>query len=81
MSVRTTRARLAAVARHAPDSPAEQEARRDHAATLLDKRIREIVDAAPPLTEEQCARLRALLGPALAEVRRGDAVDAGPVAA
>lgn len=78
MSLTHTRARLAAVARHAPDTEAEQEARRDHAAELLAVRIREVVDAAPPLSETQCAHLRALLAPA---ARTTTATDTGQVAA
>ena len=64
MSVRTTRARLAAVARHAPGTATEAEARRVHREAVLTDHIHRIVDNAPALRPDQLARLRQLLTPA-----------------
>lgn len=54
----------AKVSRH-PDDPSAAEAliaaRRDYYATALADHIRKVVDAAPPLTDEQRDRLAALL--------------------
>jgi DNA-binding FadR family transcriptional regulator len=44
------------------DPEAVREARRDHAAALLAKRIKSVVDTAPEFTPEQLAELRGLLG-------------------
>jgi hypothetical protein len=59
----TERARLAALARHKtdPDDPSILDARRDLRAALLEARIREVVEAAPPLTDVQRRRLAAIL--------------------
>lgn len=59
---RSERARLAALTRHKdPDDPEIGEARRDLRATRLEMHVRETVDAALPLTEEQRRRLAVLL--------------------
>ena len=56
------RARVAALHRHrAADDPALTEAQRDLRAARLEAHVRAVVDAAPPLTAEQRARLAALL--------------------
>lgn len=56
------RARVAAIARHTPnDERALAEARRDLRAARAEEYIREVVGAAPPLTDDQCRRLAALL--------------------
>ena len=56
------RARYAALSRdRAPDDPELLDARRNLRAERLAKAIRETVDAAPPLREEQRTRLAALL--------------------
>jgi hypothetical protein len=61
---RAHRGRLNALRRHrSPDDPAIADAARDLKATRLADHIRAVVDAAPPLTEEQRARLAALLAP------------------
>ena len=44
-----------------PDDPATAEARRDYAAERLADHVREVVDSAPPLTEDQRRRLAELL--------------------
>jgi dsDNA-specific endonuclease/ATPase MutS2 len=46
---------------HPDDVEAIAAARADLRYAVAEKRIREIVDAAPPLTAEQAAKLRALL--------------------
>lgn len=59
---RTTKARLNAQTRwHGPDDPRTIDARRDHAAAKLETYVREIVAAAPPLSERQRNRLAVLL--------------------
>jgi hypothetical protein len=63
------RNRLGAAARRR-DPVAVENARRDLAAAKLQQAIKEIVDAAPPLSPEDAARLRALLpvpAPAVAD--------------
>lgn len=61
----TARARLAALERHrTTDDPAVTDARDELRVAKLEDHIRRVVDAAPPLTEDQKARLRALLGSA-----------------
>lgn len=47
--------------RHGSDAPETIEARRELTALAADEYIRELVNAAPPLTELQRARLAALL--------------------
>ncbi len=56
------RARVASLSRdRAPDDPELLDARRSLREERLAAAIRETVDAAPPLTDEQRARLAALL--------------------
>lgn len=60
---RTHRARIAALSRsRTPDDPELVDARQQLSIERLADHIRAVVDAAPPLTEDQKARLRALLG-------------------
>lgn len=55
-------ARIAARTKHhGPDDPELPALRRDMLVASLAERIREVVDAAPPLTPEQVSRLRSLL--------------------
>jgi hypothetical protein len=62
------RGRLNVLQRHrAPDDPAIANARRDLAAASLEEHIRKTVNAAPPLTDDQKARLAALLRPCAGE--------------
>lgn len=61
MSWTRERAKLAAHHRHHPDAD-DTNLRRDLAAARLEHHIRTLVDATPPLTDEQRARLRTLLG-------------------
>lgn len=63
-----SRARMASAAARVarrPEDPealaAAQDARRDYFAVALEDYIKRTVDAAPPLTEEQRARIAALL--------------------
>ena len=59
---RRRRARAAALARHHPDDPeAGADDRRTLKADALERHIRELVDAHPPLTAEQRSRLTLLL--------------------
>jgi hypothetical protein len=61
---RTARAHLAkAVQKHGNDAAEASEARRDFNAARLDDYIRETLAKAPPLTDEQRARLAELLRP------------------
>ena len=61
---RTPRARIAALSRsRATDDPDLIEARRDLHAARLAEHITRVVDAAPPLTDEQRDRLAVLLRP------------------
>ncbi|MEV0152186.1 hypothetical protein AB0H57_00375 [Micromonospora sp. NPDC050686] len=56
------RARYAALKRcHGADHPATQAASRELREEALSRHITRLVDAAPPLTEEQRARLSALI--------------------
>jgi F0F1-type ATP synthase delta subunit len=56
------RARVAINTRHhGPEAAETLAAKRDLRAARLEKAIRATVDAAPPLTGEQCTRLAALL--------------------
>jgi hypothetical protein len=56
------RAKLAALSRHrSGDTAALNDARRDLRAARLEDAIVAVVDQAPPLTDEQCTRLAALL--------------------
>lgn len=62
MSVRTTASRLSALERYRePDDPAITEAKRDHAAARIEAAIERNLAAAPPLTDEQAARLAVIL--------------------
>lgn len=62
MSVRVTASRLSALERYRPaDDPDIAEAKRDHAAARIEAAIRRNLDAAPPLTTEQCATLTVML--------------------
>ncbi len=54
------RARLAALTRHYPDAD-HAATRRDLRAAQLEEHIRRVVDAAPPLTNEQRDRLALLV--------------------
>lgn len=63
--VRTLRAQLGAHERHG-NAAAAADIRRVLEVHQLEKHIREVVDAAPPLSLEHAARLRALLPPAKA---------------
>jgi hypothetical protein len=45
------------------DHEGAKAARREYYAAQLEAKIREVVAKAPPLTDEQIERLRALLGP------------------
>lgn len=61
---RSARARLAkSTQANGPDSVETTNARRDFAAARLDDYIRDTLAKAPPLTNEQRARLRELLRP------------------
>ena len=61
------RNRLGAIKRHHPnDTERLADARRDLAAAKLAEYIARTVDAAPPLTDDQRARLAALLRPVTA---------------
>jgi hypothetical protein len=55
-----TRAKIAHTLRHDPDADVT-ELRRQLKAERLEEHVRRIVDAAPPLTGEQRARLAAIL--------------------
>jgi hypothetical protein len=60
---RTSRAKLAAHAKHHPGEKPPTALRRDHAAARLEAHIRRVVAGAPPLTPEQRDRLTVLLRP------------------
>jgi hypothetical protein len=60
---RRRRARLAANLRHHPDQPELTAERRHFKAVAAERYIRDLVDAFPPLTREQRARLAVLLHP------------------
>lgn len=57
--LRSKQAELAAATRHHPERV--DELRRDYAAAKLEDFVRRTVDAAPPLTDEQRARVARLL--------------------
>jgi len=62
VSVRTTRARVAALTKHHPDgSPTLTGARRDHAAEKLADYVAKVVAQAPPLSPAQRDRIAVLL--------------------
>ena len=61
-AAQSARNRLGVAARCGSPADVEQ-ARRDLAAANLEEHIRRVVDAAPPLTPEQRARLSLLLNP------------------
>ena len=64
MSWTNDRARVAALSRsRTPDDPDLAAARRDLRAARAEDYIRSVVDAAPPLTDEQVRRLSVLLNP------------------
>jgi hypothetical protein len=69
LAVAQARKRLAAKLQSDPGADVTDElrevaaAQRELAATPLGQHIREVVDAAPTLTDEQCARLASLLHP------------------
>ena len=46
---------------HGPDAPVTKDAARDLRAAKLERAIREAVEAAPPLSDEQRSRLSAIL--------------------
>ncbi len=70
-SVTHERARVANASRfHGPDAPETALARRDLRAANLEAAIRRELDAAPSLTTQQKARLRALLSPASGTAER-----------
>jgi hypothetical protein len=61
---RSRRARLAATSRHHPDRPElTVDDRRYFKAAAAERYVRELVDTFPPLTDQQRARLAALLHP------------------
>lgn len=60
-ATRTTRARVAALTRHRPEAPETVELTRDFKAERLGEYIQRVVDAAPPLTQEQREKLARLL--------------------
>ena len=60
-AARTSRARVAALTRHHPDSSETVELTRDFKAERLGEYIQRVVDAAPPLTDDQRDRLALLL--------------------
>lgn len=62
---RRAAATVAAVQRHGgADDPRLPDLRRNLRAAQLEEHIRRVVDAAPPLTDEQRERIAALLRPA-----------------
>jgi hypothetical protein len=61
-AVTTARARVSALKRHHPNGGAAVDtAVRDLAAASIEEYIKRVVDAAPPLTQDQRSRLTALL--------------------
>ncbi len=58
---RTQRARVAALIRHRPDDPDTLDAAASFRRERWEARVRQVVDEAPPLTNEQRDRLAALL--------------------
>lgn len=64
MSWTTERARVAALSRsRKPDDPDLTTARRELALARLEDHIRQVVDQAPPLTDEQRSRIASLIEP------------------
>ena len=61
-TTRTLRGQLGAIRRHHPDRD-DTSIARDLAASVIADYVAKIVDSAPPLTEEQCTRIAALLRP------------------
>jgi hypothetical protein len=59
-TVRALSSKIAAIERHHPDTDTG-DLRRDMRAAKLADHIRRVVDAAPPLTDDQRARIAALL--------------------
>lgn len=59
----TTRAEIARTHREDPHSPRLPELYTRHKAERLAAQIRKAVESAPPLTDDQLARLAALFGP------------------
>ena len=67
-AVTTARARVSALKRHHPNGGAAVDAAvRDLAAASIEEYIKRVVDAAPPLTQDQRSRLTALLRPTSGE--------------
>ncbi len=62
-SVTKARSAVATSIRYGHDPARIEAARRDLAEAKLERHIREIVDSAPPLTDEQRSRLALLLSP------------------
>lgn len=62
-AARRSRNRVAAATRWHRGRREENDARRAHKALMLEQHITKLVDAAPPLTAGQLARLRTLLTP------------------
>jgi hypothetical protein len=61
-AVTTARARVSALKRHHPEGGVVVDAAvRDLRATTLEEHIKKVVDSAPPLTDDQRARLCILL--------------------
>jgi hypothetical protein len=60
MSSATTHAKLSAEFRHRPNGD-HTELKRQLKAEVLEERVREVVDSAPPLTIEQRAKIAAIL--------------------
>jgi len=60
-TVRTERARIAALARHRPHDPDTVQRRRDFKAAQLEDYLRRTIDAAPALTSAQRDRLGLVL--------------------
>jgi len=58
---------------HGTDHPATQAASRELREATLARHITRLVDQAPPLTDEQRARLAGLLMPAAGQAERADA--------
>lgn len=65
-ATRKAQGALAAAERHHPDDTDRlTEARREFAAAKLEDYVRQVVDSAPPLTEDQLERVTAILRPTL----------------
>jgi hypothetical protein len=61
--IASARGRVASLGRFAPGTPDYDDARRELRTRTLAKHIKKVVDAAPPLTQEQRDRLAELLRP------------------